>query len=175
MADHSLDGRVARGCGIGCGTSRRAFLTQIPGAVLAAMVAGDAAAADAMYVVAEMTGVDAGQSQKAYPLPAADGVTIDKDTQVILVRLQGKVIAFNLACPHENNAIRWKPESGRFQCSKHDSKYSPDGKYLDGRATRNMDRLPITRSGNTVVVDLSKIVKSDTQAAEWAAAVVSAF
>jgi nitrite reductase/ring-hydroxylating ferredoxin subunit len=165
---------VAHGCGVACGRTRRAFLTQIPGVVLAALVAGDAAAADAMYAVGEMTGLDAGPSQKAYPLPATDGVTIDKDTQVILVRLQGKVMAFNLACPHENNAIRWKPESGRFQCSKHDSKYSPDGKYLDGRATRNMDRLPISRVGNTVVVDLSRIVKSDTQAAEWAAAVVAA-
>ncbi len=99
-------------------------------------------------------------------------MAIDKDTQVILVRFQGKVIAFNLACPHENNALRWKPEVGRFQCSKHDSKYTPEGKFLDGRATRNMDRLPITRNGNTVTVDLSKIVKSDTQAADWAAAVI---
>ena len=172
MANHSVDGRVAHGCGVGCGATRRAFLIQVPGAVLAAMVAGDAAKAEAMYPVIEMTGVAAGPSQKAYPLPAGDGVAIDKETQVILVRFQGKVIAFNLACPHENNALRWKPEVGRFQCSKHDSRYTPEGKFLDGRATRNMDRLPITRSGNSVTVDLSKIVKSDAQAAEWAAAMV---
>lgn len=163
---------MAHGCRIGCGASRRAFLTQIPGIVLAAWVGGDATAAEAMYAVGEMTGVAIGPSTKVYPLPAADGVTIDKSNQVILVRLQGKVIAFNLACPHENTALRWKQAVGRFECTKHDSKYSPDGKYIGGRATRNMDRLPIVRDGNNLTVDLSKLVKSDTQPAEWAAAMV---
>ncbi|MGE0040857.1 MAG: ubiquinol-cytochrome c reductase iron-sulfur subunit [Vicinamibacterales bacterium] len=164
---------MAHGCGIACGRTRRDFLTTVPGLVLAALVAGDAATAEASYAVVEMTGVSAGGQQKAYPLPAADGVTIDKASQVILVRFQGKVIAFNLACPHENNALRWKPAVGRFQCSKHDSKYAPDGKYLGGRATRNMDRLPITRDGDRVVVDLSRIVKSDADPAEWAAAMIA--
>ena len=172
MATNSLDGRVADRCGLACATSRRAFLGRIPGAVLAAMVAGDAAAAEAVYVIGELTGVEAGDSQKVYPLPAADGVTIDKPAQVILVRFQGKVMAFNLACPHENNALRWTQAAGRFLCPKHESKYSPDGTFKGGRATRNMDRLPITRNGNTVIVTLSRIVKSDTEAAEWAAAQV---
>lgn len=136
------------------------------------MVAGDVAAAEAVYVVGEMAGVETGGSQKVYPLPSADGVTIDKRAQVILVRFQGKVMAFNLACPHENNALRWTQAAGRFQCPKHESKYSPDGTFTGGRATRNMDRLPITRNGDTVVVTLSRIVKSDTEAAEWAAALV---
>lgn len=173
MALHSLDRRVADGCRVGCGSSRRVFLARIPGIVLAAMVGGNAASAEAVYVVGEMTGVEVAPSQKAYPLPAADGVTIDKSTQVILVRFQGKVIAFNLACPHENTALRWKQAVGRFECTKHDSKYSPEGTFLGGRATRNMDRLPIVRDGNNAVVDLSKLVKSDTQAAEWAAAVIT--
>jgi Rieske Fe-S protein len=158
---------------VGCDRSRRIFLTRIPGAVLAAMVAGDAAAAEAMYVVGEMTGIETGPSQKTYPLPTADGVTIDKSAQVIVVRFQGKVIAFNLACPHENTALRWKPEAGRFQCSKHDSKYKPDGTFIGGRATRNMDRLSIARDGNNMVVDLTKLIKSDIQAAEWAAAMIA--
>jgi Rieske Fe-S protein len=165
---------VADGCRLGCVASRRRFLTQISGAALAALVGGDAAAAKAVYAVGEMTGVAAGPGKKAYPLPAADGVTIDKSTQVILVRLQGKVIAFNLACPHENTALRWKQAVGRFECTKHDSKYSPDGTFIGGRATRNMDRLAIVRDGATVVVDLTRLVKSDAQPKEWAAAVVEA-
>ena len=95
-----------------------------------------------MYVVDGNDGHrDRIRTQKTFPLPAADGVTIDKKTSVILVRFQGKVMAFNLACPHENTALRWKPAVGRFECTKHDSKYSPDGTYIGGRATRNMDRL----------------------------------
>ena len=163
---------MADGCRVTC-ASRRDFLTRISGVALAAMVGGDAAAADASYVVTEMTGVDAGPSQKSFPIPAADGVTIDKKTGVILVRFQGKVIAFNLACPHENTALRWKPAVGRFECTKHDSKYSPDGTYIGGRATRNMDRLRISRDAAGVTVDLSTLLKSDAQAAEWKAAMIT--
>lgn len=163
---------MADDCRVTC-ASRRVFIARISGAALAAMVGGDALAAEASYVVTDMAGVDVGPSQKSFPIPTGDGATIDKKTQVILVRLQGKVIAFNLACPHENTALRWKPAVGRFECTKHDSKYSPDGTYIGGRATRNMDRLPIVRDGDNVTVDLSKFYKSDTQPKEWAAAVVT--
>ena len=163
---------MADGCRVGC-ASRRVFLTRIPGLVLAAWVGADASAAEAMYVVTEITGVDLDPTHKAFPIPAGDGVTIDKKTGVILVRFQGKVIAFNLACPHENTALRWKPAVGRFECTKHDSKYSPDGTYIGGRATRNMDRLKIARDGDSVVVDLSDLIKSDAQPAEWKAAAIA--
>ena len=163
---------MADGCRLTC-ASRRTFITQIPGIVLAAMIGADAAKAEAMYAVTEMTGVDIDPTSKAFPIPAGDGATIDKKTGVILVRLQGKVMAFNLACPHENTALRWKPAVGRFECTKHDSKYSPDGTYIGGRATRNMDRLKITRDGANVVVDLSTLVKSDAQPAEWKGAAIS--
>ena len=164
---------MADGCRVTC-SSRRSFITHMSGAMLAALVGVEAIAADETYAVGEMSGVDIAPSQKSYPLPAADGVSIDKSKQVILVRYQGKVIAFNLACPHENTALRWKQGSGKFECPKHNSRYTPEGKFLDGRATRNMDRLHITRDGTTVTVDLSKIIKSDEQPAEWAAAVIAA-
>lgn len=163
---------MADDCGLTC-ASRRVFLSRISGAVLAAMAGVDAASADAFYDVTAVSAIDRAPSQATYPLPAADGVTIDKKAQVILVRFQGKVIAFNLSCPHENAAVRWKPAVGRFECTKHDSKYAPDGKYIGGRSTRNMDRLLIKRDGASVIVDLSKVVKSDAQPAEWAAAVIA--
>ena len=145
------------------------------GAMLAAFVGVevDARAAERTYPVIETVGVSVGPSSKAYPLPAADGVNIDKSAQVIVVRYQGKVIAFNLACPHENTALRWKQGAGKFECPKHNSRYTPEGKFIDGRATRNMDRLHAARDGNTLTVDLSKIIKSDEQPAEWAAAAIA--
>ena len=163
---------MADDCRLTC-ASRRVFLSQISGAVLAAMAGGDAILAEASYAVTEMSAIGVGPAQATFPLPSADGATIDKKTQVILVRFQGRVIAFNLACPHENTALRWKPAVSRFECTKHDSKYAPDGKYIGGRATRNMDRLLITRDGANVIVDLSKLVKSDAQPGEWAAAVIT--
>ncbi|HUL77571.1 MAG TPA: hypothetical protein VL691_09940, partial [Vicinamibacteria bacterium] len=70
---------------------------------------GTAAAAPITFGTGAQTG-----SERTYPLPAADGVTIDRANEVILVRFQEKAYAFNLACPHENTALRWKPRDGRF-------------------------------------------------------------
>jgi len=163
---------MAHGCGVAC-PSRRTFLSHISGAALAALAGSTVFAAEASYPVVEVDGVEVGPSQKSFPLPAADGVTIDKGSGVILVRYQGKVIAFNLACPHENTALRWKQATGKFECSKHNSRYTPEGKFIDGRATRNMDRLSISRDGANVVVDLSRMIKSDEKPQEWAAAALT--
>lgn len=149
------------------------FLSQISGAALAALAGSTVFAADAMYPVTEITGVEIAPSVKSFAIPAADGVSIDKGSGVILVRYQGKVIAFNLACPHENTALRWKPANGKFECPKHNSRYTPEGKFIDGRATRNMDRLPVKRDGNDVTVDLSDMIKSDQKPTEWAAAAIT--
>lgn len=123
----------------------------------------------------EGAGVPGGRAgqELTYPIPTGDGVVIDRSAQVILVRHQQEVYAFNLSCPHQNAAVRWNAEAQRFQCSRHDSRYSADGTHTSGRATRNMDRFPIHRNGATVVVDVSRIVRSDQDAAAWTAAKVS--
>ncbi|MGE5232013.1 MAG: ubiquinol-cytochrome c reductase iron-sulfur subunit [Deltaproteobacteria bacterium] len=107
-----------------------------------------------------------------YPIPAADGVQIDRDNQVILVRWQGAVYAFNLACPHQNTALRWDAGDSRFQCPKHHSKYQPDGTFVSGRATRGMDRFTLARSGDNVVVDVDDMHKEDKDPTGWAAAML---
>jgi nitrite reductase/ring-hydroxylating ferredoxin subunit len=164
----------AEGC-TGCGArlSRRRALGQMSAAALAAM-AGVALVADGprMLPVVEAAGSDANPGERKYPVPAADGVTIDREAQVILVRYQQRVYAFNLACPHENTALRWRAPDGRFQCPRHESKYRPDGTFVEGRATRNMDRFPVRRAGDSVLVDLNRLLRSDQQAQDWAAAVL---
>jgi Rieske Fe-S protein len=117
-------------------------------------------------------GTKTGPNEYSYPLPPADVVTIDRDAQLILVRFQQRVFVFNLACPHENTALRWKPRDGRFQCPRHESQYQPDGTFMTGRATRNMDRFGITRAGDAVRVDLNRFYRSDQQPQDWAAAVI---
>lgn len=106
----------------------------------------------------------------AYPIPAQDGVHIDRDQEVILVRWQGAVYAFNLSCPHQRTALRWNEGDGQFQCPKHHSKYRPDGVFVSGRATRGMDRFSLTRSGDEVVVDVGSMHKEDQDQAGWGAA-----
>jgi Rieske Fe-S protein len=162
--------------GGGCGgrPTRREALGQISAAVLAAMAGvalrpGTAAA----LPVAAGAGAQTGPDEHTYPLPAADGVTIDRDTQVILVRFQQKVYAFNLACPHENTALRWRQRDVRFQCPRHESQYQADGTFIQGRATRNMDRFAVKRAGDSLVVDLSRLFRSDQQPQEWGSAAVA--
>ena len=160
-----------------CGrTSRRRFLGQLSGATLAAAVASELACleVDALPVV-ELDGAS-GQGapdERTYPLPASDGVTIDRETQVILVRSQNRVYAFSLACPHENTALKWRQNDNRFQCPRHESKYQPDGTFISGRATRNMDRFAIRRADDKVVVDLNAWFRSDQQKAQWDSAVLT--
>ena len=60
----------------------------------------------------------------------------------------------------------------RFQCPKHKSKYQPDGTFISGRATRNIDRHPIKREGHKLVVDVETMIRSDKDPAAWGAAVV---
>jgi Rieske Fe-S protein len=171
MRDKRTHGRC-RGCAGQDG--RRDFLKQAALAVSGALVglAGTTGSADALPMSLASPVSSAG-NELTYPLPDADGATVDRDNGVIVVRLQGKVFAFNLSCPHENAAVRWKPAVSRFECSRHDSKYQPDGTYTSGRATRNMDRFAVKRNGNTLVVDVSRLIQSDTQKAQWEAAALA--
>jgi nitrite reductase/ring-hydroxylating ferredoxin subunit len=149
--------------------SRRSFLQLAACFTITAAALGlSATDADALPIaVAE--GRRAG-SEHRYPLPAGDGVTIDKTGQVIVVRYQAHLYAFNLACPHQNQMLRWLPKEGRFQCPKHESKYQPNGTFMNGRATRNMDRFAVRVDGASLVVDVDKMFQSDKDASGWAAA-----
>ncbi|HMB79977.1 MAG TPA: hypothetical protein VKI43_07920, partial [Vicinamibacterales bacterium] len=60
-----------------------------------------------------------------------------------------------------------------FQCPKHESKYQPNGTFMNGRATRNMDRLPIRLDGATLVVNVAAMFQSDKDPAGWASATVT--
>jgi nitrite reductase/ring-hydroxylating ferredoxin subunit len=152
-------------------TTRRQFL-RCTGTVFSLSLLGlgrDAAA----LPIAMGNASDSKGSEHRYPVPAADGVTIDRSNQIIVVRYQNALYAFNLACPHENTALKWLPKDRRFQCPKHESQYQPTGIFTSGRATRNMDRLGVRLEDNALVVDVSKFFQSDKNPAGWAAAVVA--
>lgn len=123
--------------------------------------------------VTEIAAQGAG-SERRYPIPSADGASIDRASQVILVRFAGKVYAMSLVCPHENAAVRWLPKDARFQCSKHTSRYTPDGAFTSGRATRNMDRFPVRKDGDQVVVTVDRVFQSDKDMNGWNGANVPA-
>jgi Rieske Fe-S protein len=112
------------------------------------------------------------RTDKTYPLPSADGVLIDKDESVIIARFDNRAYAFSLACPHQNTAIRWEEANHRFQCPKHKSRYRPDGTFIEGRATRGLDRFALRRDGDKLIVNLDALYREDKEQAAWTAAFV---
>ncbi len=141
-----------------CPVDRRAFLGRALFAILAAYGATSVSATDALALQG---------SEATYPIPAGDGVQMDKEREVILVRHQGVVYAFALSCPHQKQSLRWREGEARFECPKHRSRYQPNGSYISGRATRAMDRHPIRREGNTVRVELTTKVRRDKELERW--------
>ncbi len=152
--------------------TRREFLRDGLVAVAGVMASLGLARTASALPVSVTTALHRFGNQRTYAIPAADGVQIDKDNSVILARWQNAVYAFNLSCPHQNTALRWNDDAKRFQCPKHHSQYQPDGVFIEGRATRGMDRLAIKRDGSSVVVDLDSMFQQDEDPNGWAAAVV---
>jgi len=155
-------------CGGDCFVGRRAFLRD---AVSAAAVLAGVSAFGPMRELAAMEARAVGGTIK-YPIPATDSVSIDSTNEVILCRAAGEVYAFSLSCPHQNTALRAMPGTAGFQCSRHKSRYQPNGTFISGKATRNMDRLQITRAGDAVMVDPDIAFLSDEEPDKWAAAKV---
>ena len=150
---------------------RRAFLRQSGCGLLTLALLGFGESAGTLPVTSvEPTSTD---TERRYPIPSADGVSIDRQAQIILVRYANHVYAMALACPHENAAVKWIAKDGRFQCSRHDSRYTPEGTYTSGRATRNLDRFPVRRELNEVVVTVDRVYRSDQNLTAWTSAAVA--
>jgi nitrite reductase/ring-hydroxylating ferredoxin subunit len=155
-------------------TPRREFVRSLTMSAVGALVALGAspATARAMEMRFDESG-ESNSSQASYPVPDADCVTIDRENAVILARFKGSIYAFALSCPHQNTALKWLGSDGLFQCPKHRSRYQPDGTFIEGRATRGMDRYAIQRDGAKIVVDLNTMFEQDKDAAGWNAARVT--
>lgn len=154
--------------------SRRAFLRQAALAAAATMATiGLSPGAAFAEAVRTTTPLAAAGAERAYRIPAVDGVAIDADNEVMLVRWQRRGYAFSLACPHRGTRLEWHADEGRVFCPKHKARFRPDGAHDSGRQTRNLDRYDIRRQGETLVVALGSRRRVDVDPAAWAAAVVS--
>lgn len=160
-------------CPIAGVAARRAFLQAVARSAAGILVSLGAGAREARALpVRFASALLVTADEHGYSVPASDGAVIDRDESVIIMRWQDVAYAFSLACPHQNTALRWEPDNARFQCPKHHSKYRPDGSFIEGRATRGMDRFAIRRDGDKLMVDLDKLYRQNEDAAEWKAAFV---
>ena len=152
---------AAAACGECTAVPRRAFLSDA--SLLIACAALPIEFLSALQVLGD---------EAVYAIPARDGASIDRERAVIVVRYHNAVYAFVLWCPHQRTALRWYDDMQRFECPKHHSKYQPTGTFIEGRATRGMDRYALRKSSDTVVVDLATVYQQDKDLAGWDAAVV---
>lgn len=152
--------------------SRRAFLREAASLLACAASLGLTPGLAPGFAVVRRSALRVLGDEAVYPVPPSDGATIDRDHEVILVRHQTRIYAFALWCPHQHTALRWQDEERRFKCPKHKSTFQPDGAFVSGRATRAMDRHPVRRDGETVVVDLAVTLREDEDADRWRQAVV---
>ncbi len=167
MSDHDCQGCTLSG---ETTRSRREFLREAAAGAAAALVTLGVLPGVARALplgIAESLGGRTAGGEKGYVIPAQDGVSFDKDEEVIIARWQGAVYAFALSCPHQNTALRWMDGDHRFQCPKHKSKYRPDGTFIEGRATRGMDRFAVRKAGNSVMVNLDALFREDDDHADW--------
>ena len=101
--------------------------------------------------IAFARGLPTGAEEASYPIPGADGVTIDKEREVILARYEQSVYAFALSCPHQKTPLRWHEAGASLPVPQAQEQVSsPTGSFSEGRATRNMDRYAIRREGDNV-------------------------
>src|SRR5690242_4501509 len=103
--DGAAPGDQCRACPV---SSRREFLRDAAVAVAGiAATLGFARTAGALpehFTIGATRALERIGDVLTYPIPAGDGAQIDRDAQVILVRWQNAVYAFNLSCPHQNTA-----------------------------------------------------------------------
>ncbi|HEV8446032.1 MAG TPA: Rieske (2Fe-2S) protein [Gemmatimonadaceae bacterium] len=176
--DHGMDGSGASEdpCARCAAIPRRDFLREAGLFAAGVLVALGAAPSRAFATPIEfISATRDGREDKTYPIPAQDGVQIDKDAEVMLTRWQNKVYAFALACPHQNTALHWQDKDQQFECPKHHSRFDMQGVYIkdSGRATRGLDRLAIRKDGNNVVVNVDKLFQEDDDEANWKTAFVA--
>lgn len=167
---------TATGCEACPLVDRRHFLRDAALATASVLVALGALPSDAAALAPRFVSANgARDEEKSYPIPAADGVQIDKSNGTMLTRWQGKVYVYSLACPHQNTGLRWYEKDSRFECPKHHSRFQPDGEYVkdSGRATRGLDRFAVRKDGGNVVANLDRMFKQDENEAEWSSAFIT--
>jgi nitrite reductase/ring-hydroxylating ferredoxin subunit len=150
--------------------NRRAFLRDAALASVGALVAVTFAPSLAHAVRSVQPLGNAGETR--YELPAVDGVSIDDANEVILVRWERRIYAFSSRCTHRGARLQWREDEGRVYCPKHKARFRRDGAHDSGRRTRDLDRHPIQRRGESLVIDLDVVLRADTDFSAWSAAVV---
>lgn len=73
-------------------------------------------------------------------------------TAVVLQQKAGEFTALSAICTHLGCVVQWKAEKGEFVCPCHGGQFSPSGAVLGGPPPRPLESLPVTLSGDQVLI-----------------------
>lgn len=95
-----------------------------------------------------------------YPL---NSVTYVAEQQVYIVRSQLGLRALSAICTHLGCITQWKPEANMIACPCHGSKFSSEGKKIEGPAPRALPNLSLTLTADgELLVDKSQTVPANS-------------
>lgn len=149
----------------GKGINRREFLTYAWGAALG-LLGLEAGVATFLFLyprfrVGEFGGdfpIDAAKfgNKDAAPNPEPSGKFW------MVTTAEGKPKALYMVCVHLGCLYKWVPANNRFECPCHGSKYTHDGFYIEGPATRSLDTFEVDQEADKVIVHTGKKVLGDS-------------
>jgi cytochrome b6-f complex iron-sulfur subunit len=135
-------------------SSRRKFLGISLG-VIGAMSAGVAAYPVFKYLSPQPTGGEKGGvtiPRAQVGMGQAHFFQFRGHPAVVLQRAPGVFVAFSAICTHLGCIIRWLPEKGEFLCPCHAGRFSDEGKVLGGPPPRPLQTIPVSLSGDNLLV-----------------------
>lgn len=89
-------------------------------------------------------------------------VTFLQDQQVYIVRMLEGFYAVSAVCTHLGCITQWKPDADMIACPCHGSKFTPEGKKLEGPAPRPLPHYSISIAPDgELIVDKLQTIKAD--------------
>jgi len=92
--------------------------------------------------------------------PPGTVLTRYKKEGVWLVRLEDRLVAMSIACPHLGCALNWHADVRKFKCPCHGSGFDIRGMNLEGPAPGPMIRFGLRVEDGVVYVDRSRTYRS---------------
>ncbi len=152
----------------GNGINRREFLTYAWGATLGLLTA-EGGLATFLFMYPRFK---PGEFGGDFPKPLVDfkGPTDPPNDEAtgkfwMITTEDGSPKALYMVCVHLGCLYKWVGSNNRFECPCHGSKYTHDGWYIEGPATRSLDTFAIDIVNDVVLVHTGKKING-TPAAE---------
>lgn len=92
-------------------------------------------------------------------LPRQEGLPIwFREAFAWLTYPEDGLLALDGRCVYDRIRVRWNSTNDRFECPACGSKFWVDGVFIEGPASRDLDRFHTSVTGETLIVDTTRII-----------------